>query len=72
MLGGLYTRLNGGARTTTGFAQRAVLSMEFADNDEMIDHDDALIPALLSRHGEIEPFARLLVARIERTRTPEG
>lgn len=37
----------------------------------MIDHDDALIPALLSRDGEIEPFARLLVARIERASTPK-
>ncbi|MGH2853137.1 MAG: Fic family protein [Solirubrobacteraceae bacterium] len=45
-------------------------AVEFADDEDMIDHDDALIPALLSREGEIEPFARLLVSRIERASTP--
>ena len=47
-------------------------AVEFADDEDMIDHDDALIPALLSRDGEIEPFARLLVSRIERASTPEA
>lgn len=47
-------------------------AVEFADDEDMIDHDDALIPALLSREGKIEPFARLLVSRIERAGTPEA
>lgn len=46
-------------------------AVEFADDEDMIDHDDALIPALLSRDGDIEPFARLLVTRIERANTPK-
>lgn len=45
-------------------------AVEFADDEDMIDHDDALIPALLSSVGEIEPFARLLAARIERASAP--
>jgi hypothetical protein len=40
-------------------------AVEFAEDDEMIDHDDALISAMLSRDGDIDPFARLLVVRIE-------
>jgi prophage maintenance system killer protein len=44
-------------------------AVEFAEDKDMIDHDDALIPTLLSREGEIEPFARLLVSRIERAST---
>lgn len=44
-------------------------AVEFADDEDMIEHDDALIPALLSREGGIEPFARLLVSRIERAST---
>lgn len=47
-------------------------AVEFAEDEDMIDHDDALIPALLSREGEIEPFARLLVSRIERASTPNA
>jgi prophage maintenance system killer protein len=47
-------------------------AVEFAEDEDMIDHDDALIPALLSREGEIEPFARLLVSRIERASTPKA
>lgn len=47
-------------------------AVEFAEDEDMIDHDDALIPALLSPKGEIEPFARLLVSRIERTSTPNA
>jgi hypothetical protein len=46
-------------------------AVEFADDKDMIDHDDALIPALLSPEGEVEPFARLLAARIERASTPK-
>ncbi len=41
-------------------------SVEFAHDQQLLDHDDALAPAVLSRHGDIEPFARLLAARIER------
>lgn len=47
-------------------------AVEFAEDEDMIDHDDALIPALLSRKGEVEPFARLLVSRIERASTPKA
>lgn len=47
-------------------------AVEFAEDEDMIDHDDALIPALLSHEGGIEPFARLLAARIERASTPEA
>lgn len=47
-------------------------AVEFAEDEDMIDHDDALIPALLSSKGEIEPFARLLVSRIERASTPNA
>lgn len=46
-------------------------AVEFVDDEDMIDHDDALIPALLSSEGDIEPFARLLAARIKRASTPE-
>ncbi len=46
-------------------------AVEFAEDEDMIDHDDALIPALLSPDGQIELFARLLVARIERASTPK-
>lgn len=45
-------------------------AVEFADDEDMIDHDDAPIPALLSREGE--PFARLLVSRIERASAPSA
>lgn len=47
-------------------------AVEFGNDDDMIDHDDALIPALLSREHEIEPFARLLAVRIERASTPKA
>jgi hypothetical protein len=46
-------------------------AVEFADDEDMIDHDDALVPTLLSREGAIEPFARLLVSRIERASSPK-
>jgi hypothetical protein len=32
----------------------------------MIAHDDALVPALVSAAGDVEPFAELLATRIER------
>lgn len=46
-------------------------AVEFVEDQDMIDHDDALIPALLSRDGEIEPFARLLLRRIDRASNPK-
>ncbi len=46
-------------------------AVEFVDDEDMIDHDDALVSALLSRDGEIEPFARLLLGRIERASNPK-
>jgi hypothetical protein len=37
----------------------------------MTDHDDAVVPALFSPDGDIEPFARLLATRIEHGSKPE-
>ncbi len=61
----------------TGFvALSAVLwslglpAVEFAQDADMTDHDDAVAPALCSSDGDIEPFARLLTTRIERARKP--
>jgi len=34
----------------------------------MTGHDSAVAPALISRDGDIEPFARLLATRIEHAR----
>ncbi|MGO9319260.1 MAG: Fic family protein [Solirubrobacteraceae bacterium] len=45
-------------------------AIEFARDDDMADHDDAIAPALLSPDGDIEPFARLLTTRIEHARKP--
>jgi hypothetical protein len=45
-------------------------TVEFAQDREMTDHDDALAPALLSPDGDIEPFAQLLATRIEHARAP--
>jgi hypothetical protein len=42
-------------------------NVEFEDGYEMIAHDDALVPALLSKEGSTEPFARLLAPLIERS-----
>jgi len=41
-------------------------AIEFVRDGDMTDHDDAVAPALFSRDGDIEPFARLLATRIER------
>jgi fido (protein-threonine AMPylation protein) len=41
-------------------------AVEFAEDEDMRDHDDALAPALLSHSGDIEPFAQLLTTRIAR------
>jgi prophage maintenance system killer protein len=43
-------------------------AVEFAQDADLADHDDAVAPALFSRDGDIEPFAQLLATRIERTR----
>jgi hypothetical protein len=45
-------------------------AVEFADDTDMTGHDEAVTPALLSPHGDIEPFARLLATRIEPARKP--
>jgi hypothetical protein len=45
-------------------------AVEFADDKDMTDHDSAVAPALISPGGDIEPFARLLAARIEHARNP--
>ena len=43
-------------------------AIEFAQDTDMTDHDSAVTLALLSREGEVEPFARLLARRIEGVR----
>lgn len=45
-------------------------AVEFADDEDMTDHDDAVAPALFSPDGDIEPFAHLLATRIEHARKP--
>jgi len=45
-------------------------AVEFADDKDMTDHDSTVAPALISPDGDIEPFARLLAARIEHARNP--
>ncbi|HEY4812206.1 MAG TPA: Fic family protein [Solirubrobacteraceae bacterium] len=43
-------------------------AVEFADDKDMTGHDSAVAPVLISRDGDIEPFARLLATRIEDAR----
>ncbi len=45
-------------------------AVEFADDKDMIDHDRAVAPAVITPDGDVEPFARLLVTRIEDARKP--
>lgn len=45
-------------------------AVEFADDNDMTDHDSAVAPALISPDGEVESFARLLATRIEHARNP--
>jgi hypothetical protein len=45
-------------------------AVEFAQDRDMTDHDDAIAPALFSPDRDIEPFARLLATRIEHARKP--
>jgi Fic family protein len=44
-------------------------NIRFIGADEMVAHDDALVPALVSAPGDVEPFARLLARRIESSGT---
>jgi hypothetical protein len=44
-------------------------NVRFIGADEMIAHDDALVPALVSAAGGVEPFAQLLASRIEHVGT---
>lgn len=43
-------------------------AVEFAQDADMTDHDDAVAPALFSPDGDIESFARLLATHIEHAR----
>jgi prophage maintenance system killer protein len=45
-------------------------NVEFEDNADTIAHDDALVPALESKNGSIEPFAQLLADLIQRSIDP--
>jgi prophage maintenance system killer protein len=45
-------------------------AVEFAQDADMIDHDNAVAPALFSPEGDIESFAQLLATRIERASKP--
>jgi len=40
-------------------------NVRFIGAEEMIAHDDALVPALVSAPEDAEPFAQLLAKRIE-------
>ncbi len=42
-------------------------NVEFEDDAETITHDDALVPALESKNGSVEPFAQLLADLIQRS-----
>lgn len=42
-------------------------NVEFEDDAETVAHDDALVPALESKHGSAEPFAQLLADLIQRS-----
>lgn len=44
-------------------------NVRFIGAEEMTAHDDALVPALASASGDVEPFAQLLARRIERANT---
>jgi fido (protein-threonine AMPylation protein) len=45
-------------------------AVEFADDEDLTDHDSAVAPALISPDGDVNPFARLLATRIEHARRP--
>ncbi len=40
-------------------------NVEFEDDADTIAHDDAIVPALISKDGSIEPFAQLLADLIQ-------
>jgi fido (protein-threonine AMPylation protein) len=42
-------------------------NVDFEDDAETIPHDDALVPALESKDGSVEPFAQLLANLIQRS-----
>jgi prophage maintenance system killer protein len=42
-------------------------NIEFEDDADTIAHDDALVPALESKQGSVEPFAQLLADLIQRS-----
>ncbi|HEV7937705.1 MAG TPA: Fic family protein [Solirubrobacteraceae bacterium] len=42
-------------------------NVDFEDDAETIPHDDALVPALESKDGSVEPFAQLLVDLIQQS-----
>lgn len=42
-------------------------NVEFEDDADTIAHDDALVPALESRNGSVEPFAQALADLIQRS-----
>lgn len=44
-------------------------NVRFIGAEEMIAHDDAVVPALVSAPGDVEPFAALLARRIESANT---
>jgi prophage maintenance system killer protein len=45
-------------------------AVEFAQDGDMTDHDDAIASALFAPDGDIKPFAQLLATRIEHARKP--
>jgi fido (protein-threonine AMPylation protein) len=45
-------------------------AVEFADDKDMTDHDNAVAPALISPDRDVGLFARLLATRIEHARKP--
>jgi prophage maintenance system killer protein len=47
-------------------------NIEFEDDAETIAHDEALVPALESENGSIEPFAQLLADLIQRSIGSQG
>ncbi len=48
----------------------ALPAVEFAQDEDMTDHDEAVAPAIFSPDGDIEPFAQLLATRIKYARRP--
>jgi prophage maintenance system killer protein len=42
-------------------------NVEFEDDAETIAHDDALVPALESKNGDVEPFVQILADLIRRS-----